>query len=390
MKRFLLVDIQFGASGDMLLGSLLDLGLDPAALRTELVKLGIPGWSISPEKVVKHHMHGTAAGVACDERGIERHLREILSIVDRSSLEERDKKAMGGVFDRLARAEAAVHGCKPEEVHFHEVGALDSIIDIAGFCLGLRLIGIEGLYFNEFSFGTGSVNSSHGELPVPVPAVLELARGYRVRYTGRPGELTTPTAAAILTALGLQLQTPVSYTLVNTGIGFGTRDYGFPSYTRSSLVETEDNSFEEVYQLECDIDDMNPQFYPHLTGRLLDQGALDVYTTPAGMKKGRPGNLLTVIMPRERADMVKETVYRETTTLGVRLFPVIREKLARRIETVNLHGFEVRVKTGYYRDTAVNIQPEFEDCRKLADKTGKPLKEVFREVLAAHEQRGRS
>ncbi len=380
MSRTIFFDIQFGASGDMLLGAILDLGLDPGALNAELNGLRLDGWSMEPERLVRHSISGTFARINAAGGDAERGLEDIRGIIEGSALSQSVRVSVMKVFERLAAAEAAVHGVRPSEVHFHEIGALDSIIDIAGVCAGIELLGAERVLFGDFCFGAGSVSSRHGELPEPVPAVVELAKGFRSRFTARPGEQVTPTAAAILTALGEQTAF-MGGRLIASGTGFGTRDYGYPSYTRAILLEGSLTAADEVFQIECNIDDMNPQIYPYLIELLLEQGALDAYTTPITMKKGRPGTLLSVISPAEHIDRIRGLVYRETTTLGMRLFRVSREKLERRFETARVLDGEVRVKTGYLGSELVNIQPEFDDCREIAVRTRTPLKEVLRRAL---------
>lgn len=381
MSRAIYFDIQFGSSGDMLVGSLLDLGLDHGKLISELEKLGLEGWSMEPQRLVKYSISGISAHITTSEGDEERNLEDIREIIEGSALSSSAKESIMKVFTRLAAAEAAVHGSRADEVHFHEIGAVDSIVDIAAVCAGLELLGVEKILFGDFCFGTGSVSSRHGELPEPVPAVVELTRDFRARFTGRAGEQITPTAAAILTALGEQIDSTSSGRILASGIGFGARDYGYPGYTRAILLEKAFTGADEVFQIECNIDDMNPQIYPHLLELLLENGALDAYTTPIAMKKGRPGTLLSVIAPAEHVDRIRELVYRETTSLGMRLFRVVREKLERRFETARVLDGEVRIKTGYLNDELVNIQPEFEDCREIARRTKTPLKEVIRRAL---------
>jgi uncharacterized protein (TIGR00299 family) protein len=377
MKRSVIFDIEFGASGDMLLGSLIDLGLDVSRLSGALGAMPLRGWKINPAKAVRYAVSGTLAGVSCEEDCEERNLGEISAVIRESGFHPGVRDNILRVFQRLAEAEATVHGSSVEKVHFHEVGAMDSIIDIAGFCAGLEILGIDQCYFTEFSFGSGTVQSRHGELPVPVPAVVELTRGFRSKLSGRQGELVTPTAAAILTTLARQVEHPTSYTLKKTGIGFGTRNYSFPSYTRALLADIDDTDASGVYQLECNIDDMNPQVYPYLIEVLFSKGALDAYITPIHMKKGRPGHLVTVIVPGEHLEAVRKAVYTETTTLGLRIFSLTREKLDRGMETVTVHGREIRIKTGFMGSRVVNVQPEFEDCRSVSTETGLPLKTII-------------
>ena len=383
MSRVLSFDLQFGASGDMLLGALFDLGLDQAALMAELSKLRLEGWSISPQKTRKHHLAGTAANVRCSETGVERRFRNIEAIILGSALGTTVAERAMKVFGRLADAEAAVHGSTREEIHFHEVGAIDSIIDITAFCAAIDLLGADSIVFGDFFFGTGTVMSRHGELPVPVPAVVRLAEGYGCRFTGREGELVTPTAAAILTALGTQTRPSGAPLLCATGIGFGSRNYPFPSYTRAMLFEKSEPhaAVDEVFQIECNIDDMNPQVYPPLIDELLRNGALDAYLTAVNMKKGRPGTLITVIAPQEALEALRRTIYTETTTLGLRIRTVSRERLDRSFVTVSVDGRDIRIKQGVFLDGEVTAQPEYEDCARAARESGEPLRRVMARAL---------
>ncbi len=380
MNRSVIFDIRLGASGDMLLGSLIDLGLDVNALRRELEKLGLDGWDMSPVREVKYGICGTSARISCTEGPVHRTLSDITGIIEKSPLPESIRNKSIAVFTRLAKAEAGVHGLSADKVHFHEVGAVDSIIDITGFCAALDLLGVEKFYFNEFCFGSGTVQSQHGELPLPAPAVVQLTRNYTAVWSGRDGEQTTPTAAAILTALGKQMRAPMSFTLLQSGTGFGTRSYTYPSYTRAMLAETEPRAESDIVLLECNVDDMNPQIYPHVIELLFQRGALDAYLTPVIMKKGRPGTLITVIAPNESLDRIKDLIYRETTTLGTRVSPVVREKLERGFSTVRVFDEEVRIKTGYLNGEPVNIQPEYEDCKRISELKNIPLKEIINEA----------
>mgnify|MGYP001137402629 CR=1 FL=1 len=378
--KTLIFDIQMGSSGDMLLGSLLDLGLDAHRLVSSLKGLGLPGWEINPSRVVKHHLQGTLAGVTARDEAHERHLGDIRAIIDKSALDPDVRADIMKVFTALARAEASVHGTGIEHVHFHEVGALDSIVDIAAFCLGVRMMGAQRILFTEFCFGSGTVVTRHGEIPEPVPAVLELSRGFRTRVTDRRGEMTTPTAAALLVTLGTQVSGMPAFTVLGAGTGFGTREHGFPSYTRAVLAESNEDT-NRLFQLECTIDDMNPQLYPHVIARAFSMGARDAYVCPVIMKKGRPGILLSVLVDATLAGQVREMLFRETTTLGIRMFPVEREVLERSFDSVEVRGKSIRIKTGYYRGTLANIQPEYEDCLTCAGESGAALKEIMAEAV---------
>lgn len=377
MIKNILFNIEFGSSGNMLLGSMLDLGMNFDSLMQELTKLGLENWTISPKKIIRNSISGTLVNVKCMKIGEpNRNLSDIKNIIEKSGLSDKIKEKIIKVFQRLAKAEASVHDTTIEKIHFHEVGAIDSIIDISAFCISLDILEIKNIYFTDFNLGCGSIQCSHNELPVPVPAVVELINGFKCRTTDRVGEINTPTSVAILTTLGKQIETTSSYTILNNGTSFGTRDYPFPNMTRAFLIGQQE-PVEEIQQIECNIDDMNPQIYPYLIEEILKNGALDAYTTPLSMKKGRPGTLLTVIAQKEAITLLKEIIFRETSTMGLRIFNPIREKLNRKFDTIPLYNHSISIKIGYLNDKIVNIQPEFEDCKKIAQKKQIPLNEII-------------
>ncbi|HPA73191.1 MAG TPA: nickel pincer cofactor biosynthesis protein LarC [Spirochaetota bacterium] len=386
-ENILILDVELGASGDMLLGALIDLGLDTGALAKALAGLPVAGWRVSSEKTERHYFAGSRFIVECRDEAEERDLAGITAILNAAGLPGRAAERAVLVFETLAAAEASVHGVSPGEIHFHEVGALDSIIDIAGFCAALELLGVERIHYGDIPAGKGTVASRHGDIPLPSPAVSALVKGRSVVFTGRRGELITPTAAAILVALGSQEPAPPGVMLA-TGTGFGSREYPFLSCTRAFLAEPRGSGGEHLVQLECAIDDMNPQIYPWLMDLLLESGALDAYFVPAVMKKGRPGTLVTVIAEPGIAPRLKEILYRETSTIGIRELGVRREKLERRFEEVTVEGRTVRVKVSSHGGSVVNAQPEFEDCKKVAKETGLPLKVVLERAREEFARRG--
>ncbi|MDY6934224.1 MAG: nickel pincer cofactor biosynthesis protein LarC [Spirochaetota bacterium] len=381
MSNCIIFDIHQGASGDMLLGSMLALGLDINKLKNELNKLTLPKWDIFSKITVKKGLKGTLIKISYQDDQQVRYLSDIADIIQKNNLSEKIKNNALAVFQKLASAEASVHGTSVDQIHFHEIGAIDSIIDITAFCISLDILKIDSFYFNEFHFGSGSIQSSHGELPIPVPAVLELTKGFKSRLTERRGEIVTPTAAALLTSLGTQINEFLDFVLLKSGIGFGTRDYPVNSLTRSLLINIEDSDIEDIFQIECNIDDLNPQAYPYVIDKIIAQGALDAYFTQIFMKKGRPGILLTIISKNETLDSLKETIYRETTTLGMRIQRISRERLERSIDTIHLDNNLIRIKKGYYKDKVVNIQPEYEDCRKAAEKNDIPLRDIMDKAI---------
>ncbi len=377
--KILYCDIQSGASGDMLVGALIDMGLPVDVLTTQLQSLSVKGFAIAPAKVTRYGIQGTQAGIKANKDLTHRNLDAITKIIENSSCSDPVKHNAIAVFNNLADAESKVHGISKQEVHFHEVGAIDSIIDILSFCIGIEYFAIDKLYYSTFAFGSGTISTAHGTLSLPAPATVKLTHGKQVMITGLQGELTTPTAAAILVTLGTQL-IQFGGTVVNTGTGFGTRDYGFPSYTRILFIDEKPHESEILSVLECTIDDMNPEIYPHVAELLFDAGAHDVYLQQVIMKKGRPGVVISVLCPFNAVDDCTQILFRQTTTLGVRAYTVNRYSLPREFATVTLYGEEVRIKKSN-RYQELSPKPEFEDCKKIALKTGKPLFHIMQEAL---------
>ncbi len=377
-------DVRFGASGDMLLASLIDAGLPIDTLTSALSSIPVDGWTMEAKKIVRNHFAGTQLFVTCAEEASERTLSQIVVMLEKSSLSQRAKNNAINTFNTLARAESKVHGITPEEVHFHEIGAVDSIIDIAGFCAAMDIQGLEKILYSEIPLSRGCIATHHGQLPLPSPAVSELARGDRVVFTEHEGELITPTAVALLRTLGTQnIGSMAQGTLLFTGRGFGTREYGFPSFTRAFILEENIAEGDLLVEITCAIDDMNPQLFPHVSEKLFAEGALDAYFTPLLMKKGRPGFLLTVLCTPDKEESLKYIIFHETSTIGVRIQTTRREKLSRSIEEIQLEGFCIRIKISRYRDEIMNVKPEYEDIKKIADATGKSVKELMEKALVA-------
>jgi len=361
----------------MILGALIDLGLDRTILHEELKKLPLEGWEINPERITRNSLTGISAGVSCKVDTAHRNLAEISDIIKKANYSSVTFDRIVRVFETLARAEAAVHNIDISDIHFHETGAIDSIIDITAFCLALEIMNVDKVFFNTFNFGTGTVKASHGEIPVPVPATIMISRGFQAVFTSKEGELVTPSAAAILTSLGEQCAIIPSSIIESNGTGFGTRDYGFMSCTRAFLLNEGSYTGEPVFLIECNIDDMNPQLIPYVINKSIDAGALDAYCTQVLMKKGRPGFLVTIMVTPGLLDPIRNLLYSETTTLGLRIHKTYREKAARNITTVMVKGESIRVKTGDGANGLITVHPEYEDCRKVADKQFVSLKKVF-------------
>jgi len=314
-----------GASGDMILGSLIDAGLEVEQLKGELGKLHLTNYDIGAKKVTKKGMGGTQAIVSVDEDHHGHHhqnLHHIEEIIERSDLERLIKQKGIEIFKRLAEAEARVHRTTIEHVHFHEVGAMDAIIDVMGAVAGIAALGIERVYCSPLHVGTGTVECSHGTLPVPAPATIELIRGKPMYSTGVKGELLTPTGAAILTTLSCGFGPMPAMTLENIGYGAGTSEPAIPNLLRVVIGEAGDEleayHMEQVAVVETNIDDMDPQMCDHIIQKILDMGALDAFLAPVQMKKNRPGTLLTVICLPEMVGEFSDFLLRETATIGLR------------------------------------------------------------------------
>jgi len=383
--KIIYFDCFAGVSGDMILGALVDAGLDIELLKNELSKLKIDGFRISSEKAVKNGITGTRMLIETDEQKAHRHLRHIVEIIDDSNLDDEIKTKSKNIFTRLAEAEAKIHNTTPEKIHFHEVGALDAIIDIVGSVIGLRLLGIEKIFASRIHVGTGFVDCQHGRIPLPAPATVELLKGIPVYSTGIESELTTPTGAAILSTLADSFGTIPDMNVQSSGYGAGNADLQIPNLLRVVIGEQDDSRYEtdKIAVVETNIDDMNPEFFEYIIERLMHYGALDAYLTPIYMKKNRPATLMTVLIPADNLNPVLDIIFSETTTIGVRIHHAERKKLRRESITVNTPLGEIRVKAGWIGDRLVNLSPEYDDCRKIAQEKNIPLKDVFEEAKAA-------
>jgi pyridinium-3,5-bisthiocarboxylic acid mononucleotide nickel chelatase len=371
-----------GASGDMILGSLIDAGLSPKRLREELKKLRIPTVHLRAKKVLKGGISATQVMVeGKSEKRSHRNLKEILRIVERSGVEVEVKEKSKEIFKRIASVEAKIHQTPMEEVHFHELGGLDSIVDIVGSVWGIRQLGIEEIYVSKVNVGSGFVKCEHGILPVPAPATLFLMEGKPIYSSGVERELLTPTGAAILTTLSSEFGSMPLMNVDRIGYGAGRDNLSHPNLLRLIIGTSESISGKEkVVVIETNIDDMNPQFYDYVMERLLAMEVLEVFITPILMKKNRPGHLLTIICSSEKLPSVTKFLLRETTTLGLRWHQEERAKTDREILTQETKYGKIRFKLAKWEGKVVNLSPEYEDCKRLALEKRVPLKEVFEEA----------
>lgn len=395
------LDCFSGISGNMLLGALVDAGLDVEALRAPLRSLPLDGYTLEAEKVSDHGITGTRVHVALSAEATHEHrrLEDIERLIVAAELPERAQARAIAIFRRLAEAEGAVHGTPPEEVTFHEVGAVDSIVDIVGAALGLELLGIDDLYCSELPMTSGRVMSAHGALPVPAPATVELLKGTTAVWhpVATEGELITPTGAAFIATLARFARPTLRVSAV--GYGFGTRALPWANCLRVVLGEAAEmpasadslDGFEhdEIMVIESNIDNMSGEALGWLMERLLAVGALDVSFTPMQMKKNRPATLLTVLVPVEAADRIAALVVRESGTLGVRMHRAERLKAGRRVEEIETPLGNARVKLKLIGGAVVGISPEYDDCRALAEAHDLPLDAVWERIhLAARRHFG--
>src|SRR5437773_5912604 len=385
--RVVYFDCPSGAAGDMIMASLLDAGVPVAALRTELGKLALEGWELRAREVMKGVFRATKVDVEID-RGAHRYqrsLRDILEILERSALAPSVKERAARIFTRLADAEARVHGTDRESVHFHEVGAVDAIVDVTGAVLALDLAGVQAVHVSALPIGGGHVGGAHGRIPVPGPGTAELLRGFPVVDTGVRAELVTPTGAAILTTLAASAGRMPALTVDAVGYGAGTMDLpDTPNVLRCFLGETSAvaASEETVLQVETTIDDMSPQLYETLIERLFDAGALDVFLQPVIMKRGRPGIVVTALCVPERVGDLSRALFEESTTIGVRWSEWRRARLQREMVEVTTAYGTIPFKVSRLGGRIVTVTPEFADVARIAREKSLPVREVLDQARA--------
>lgn len=418
MPRILYFDCFSGASGDMVLGALLDAGLPFEELRAALGSLAIDGTSVSARKVMRAGISATKFSVSEDEDGAHSHdhdrgpahnhdhhdqhhhghthaptavahahahrsLAEIGTLIDRSALSVAGKDRARGLFQRLGESEAAIHQVPVEKIHLHEVGALDSIIDIVGAVFAFEWFGADRIVSSPLNVGGGMVDSAHGLFPVPAPATLKLLEGVPVYSSGIKSELVTPTGALLISSYASAFGPTPSMTIDRVGYGAGNRDpAGTPNVLRVMVGQSDDQlndaqaNTEHIVVLECEIDDMNPQIFGAVMDRLYAEGALDVYFSAVQMKKNRPGTLLTILARPEQRQALSAIVFRETTTIGVRHHEVQRERLDRETVAVQTPLGAISFKVARLGGEVMNASPEFDDCLRIASARGIPVKNV--------------
>ena len=396
--KLLYLDCFAGISGDMFLGALLDLGVAEDGLRSELAKLKLPGYTISTRRVVKQNISATkfdcleAANPVMKHGHDHRGYTEIAGMITASGLSEDVKHTALSVFRRIGEAEAKIHGIPLDQIHFHEVGAVDSLVDIVGACIAIESLGVDEIHASPPRLGSGFVETAHGRFPVPAPATLELLKGIPVQPSNDTVELVTPTGAALLAEFCSQFGPLPAMSIEKIGYGAGTRDLEkTPNVLRAILGNADAatapaEEADTIAVIETNIDDMNPQFFGDVMERLLTSGALDVFLTPVQMKKNRPGTLLTVLCERNAVDTLAELVMTHTTSFGVRVQMAQRRKLAREIVKVKTKFGEIDVKVGRLRGKIVSRSPEFDVCKRAAATFQLSVKEVYQEATRVAEE----
>ncbi len=377
------LDCNAGISGNMFVGALLDLGMSEEYFRNELAKLSCSIPEIQISKVKRKGICATLFDVPDVHEHHHRHLSDIIQMLSNSEIHPRVVEDSIRVFSNLAQAEAKIHGISPAEVHFHEVGAIDAIVDIVGACLGLNYFGIQSIIVSPVRVGFGTVSCAHGEIPVPAPATVELLKGIPIFGGEFGGEWATPTGAALLKTFAVESGPLPLLKVEHTGYGAGTRDCPIPNVVRLIIGQGTDRTPGGNLQtvMETNIDDMNPEIYSFLGERLLKTGAKDFFYTPVQMKKGRPGVLLTIIASPEKVPELEAVLFTETTTLGIRKYDVERTCLVRNYVTVTVKDISIAVKTAFYNGNLIKYAPEYEDCLAASQKMELPLREIYEEAI---------
>jgi uncharacterized protein (TIGR00299 family) protein len=384
-----------GISGDMTLGALVDAGCPLEHLRAKLAGLQVPGWEMTAEKVWKNGMTATHVCVKTEDTQTHRSLSTILGIIDQSALDAETKARASAIFTKLGEAEASVHDVPIEKIHFHEVGAVDAIVDIVGASVGFAALGIESFSCSALNVGGGTAKMAHGVLPVPAPATARLLLGKPTYSNGLQKELVTPTGAAIVATVCEHFGPQPAMKVSAIGYGAGTTDLETqPNVLRIMIGEAAGKRVEghggTIRVLEANLDDMSPQIFGYVMEKALAAGALDVFATPIQMKKSRPGMLVTILCAPEDEPKFQEMLFAETTTIGVRSHLVERYALDREQVRVSTRFGEVRVKVARSNGRVQQVSPEFDDCRKLAEERNVPLHDVMEQALLRYQEQYKS
>lgn len=381
------LDCASGISGDMTLGALIDAGVELASIQAGIASLGIENLNLATSEVKKKGFRATQLTVEHDPEHAHRHLHHIVEMIESSEMTEAQQDLAKRIFGKVAEAEAKVHGSTLEKVHFHEVGAIDSIADICGAAIGWDLLGVDRIVCSAIPTGHGSVTIAHGKCSIPAPATGELLKGIPLAPSTTEGELTTPTGAAIVATLVDEFGTLPAMTVDRIGYGAGQKDFDEQAnLLRLFVGETSDRGLtDHVWVVETNLDDVSGEVVGYATTKLWEAGAVDVYTTAIQMKKNRPGVKLTSLCPGEALSAVERVLFRETPTLGVRRWPASRQKLRREPHVVETKWGTVEGKLGWLDGGAVQFAPEYESCARVAEARDVPLREVYEAAQQAYD-----
>jgi len=389
--KILYYDCFAGISGDMNLAAMIDLGVDKEYIITELKKLDLDGYQIKFKKDKKNGIEGTRVDVVLSDisenhHSKNRNLQMIENLIDKSGLKNNTKAIAKKIFRKLGEAEASIHGKNIEEIHFHEVGAVDSIVDIVGAAICFDFLNPDKILCSTIELGGGFVKCDHGILPVPAPATVQILKGIPTKIGKVKSETTTPTGAAILATCVDEFTDITEFIINKTAYGIGHRDMDIPNVLRVYLGEQNNNTSENFISdcsacvIESNIDDMNPELYDFVFERLFSGGAMDVYLTPIIMKKGRPAIKISVICEEKISDKISEILLIETTSLGVRKYNICKTFLNRKFSVLDTKYGQITIKYSYLKNQLIGFKPEYEDCKKMANNNNVPIKEIYNEV----------
>ena len=380
--RIAYFDCFSGISGDMTLAALIDAGLDFGRLKSEMAKLDLD-FDISFERVVKQNIASGRIHIRAKEEKHHRHLKDLNALVEKSHLPPQIVAGAKNIFHKIAAAEARIHNVPVEKIHFHEVGAIDTIVDVVGVLIGIDLLGIEKIYCSRINVGSGFVTFSHGTFPVPAPATAELLKGIPTYSTDSGGELVTPTGAAIISSICTTFGDMPTAAWESIGYGAGSKEFKQANVLRLYIgqsAEADKKDEQRISIIETNIDDMNPQLYEHVFELLLAHGALDVFLIPVLMKKNRPGNLLTVLAKPGDQERLIRLLFEETTTLGIRIRSEDRVVLDRQLKKIDTPYGPVTFKISRLDGKTVNVMPEYQDVKEISQRTGLALKTLYKEL----------
>jgi len=385
--KVLYFDLIGGASGDMILGALIDAGMPAEKLAEMLAGLKLNEFELKAGSISKNGFKATKVDILVGEQPPERHLKDILKVIQKSSLPGSIQKRAIKIFRNIASVEAGIHNKPVDQIHLHELGGTDTIVDVTGALLALDYLGVSHIYASPIPLGSGFIKGAHGQIPLPAPATMGLLKGLPVRQTEIKAELITPTGAALLAELVDDYSPPPEMKIDMEGYGAGTRDLPIPNLLRVLIGETEEKGNqlkEELILLESNLDDLNPEIYPYVLDSLFIAGALDVCLVPVQMKKNRPGTQIQVLAQVQNAENLREILFQETSTLGVRQTVVDRYSLPRIIQEISTAFGKVRIKVAGEGTPYQKASPEFEDCQKLARENKIPIQQVYQEAIKAY------